>query len=106
MSSESPITRDTPLRPAGSFSPYLRRVGPVSATLIGISILLTALTSLGGNESMLEHFLIGTDYEGLPEIARGEVWRLLTPIFLHFGLLHILFNMLWLKDLGTMVEFR
>jgi membrane associated rhomboid family serine protease len=42
----------------------------------------------------------------LPEVRRGELWRLITPIFIHFSWMHILFNMLWLKDLGSMIEAR
>jgi GlpG protein len=42
----------------------------------------------------------------LPEVRRGEIWRLFTPSIIHLGFLHIIFNMLWLRDLGSMIEAR
>lgn len=38
------------------------------------------------------------------DISRGQIWRLVTPTFLHASILHILFNMLWLFMLGKAVE--
>lgn len=38
------------------------------------------------------------------KISQGEIWRLLTPCFLHADIFHILFNMMWLVTLGMQME--
>ena len=34
----------------------------------------------------------------------GHLWTLITAIYLHGGLLHIFFNMMWVRQLGPLVE--
>lgn len=36
--------------------------------------------------------------------AERDLWRYITPIFLHFGWLHIVFNSLWLWEIGGRIE--
>ncbi len=93
---------------------------PLTRLLIILSVAATVFGGLGSG-SRLEQWLSITKYvatdggldfdAALPEVAHGQIWRLLTPIFLHaslagggLGILHLLFNMLWLRDLGGMLE--
>ncbi|HAG62184.1 MAG TPA: hypothetical protein DCL40_04700, partial [Coxiellaceae bacterium] len=33
-------------------------------------------------------------------------WRLFSPMFLHMSLLHLLFNLYWLYDMGSLIEVK
>ena len=76
-----------------------RELEPLTMALIGISIAVAVFSNLGQNPEIQQYLACD-----LRLVARGQVWRLLTPIFLHFGFLHILFNMMWLHHLGRMIE--
>jgi GlpG protein len=42
----------------------------------------------------------------LDHLKRGQVWRIFTPIFVHWSIIHLLFNMFWTRDLGGMIEIQ
>ena len=89
--------------------------GFVSYGLIILSVIVFFRSQMGNSLEGISKLLI-KDLEfsgdtvrwtrGFDELRRGEVWRLVTPILIHFGFPHILFNMLWLRDLGCMFEAR
>jgi len=90
-------------------------IGALTAVLVALCAAVGVFSSLGTNTafiqplSIAEYFIDG-EYAVrrgfLPEVQRGEIWRLVTPIFIHFGPMHLFLNMLWLLNLGTMVERR
>jgi GlpG protein len=36
--------------------------------------------------------------------ATGQYWRIITPVFMHFGILHFVFNSIWVWEFGRRVE--
>jgi membrane associated rhomboid family serine protease len=74
-----------------------RRLTPVVATLVAINVMAFVLTSL--------HPLWKFDYAQFPGlVAHGQSYRLLTAMFVHENLTHIVFNMAALLIVGPPVE--
>jgi len=82
------------------------RLPQLTIGLVVISIAITFVTEFGksNNWGLFIISQIPDKNYILYEISQGEVWRLITPIFVHLSFLHIIFNMMWLWDLGGTIE--
>ena len=84
---------------------------PVVVVLILLSIVGSAIVDWG---FPLIHWFTFQDFELFGDsisfdtadmaMAKGQYWRLITPIFLHFGIFHVAFNSVWMWELGRRVE--
>ncbi|HCV27880.1 MAG TPA: hypothetical protein DGB32_06105 [Dehalococcoidia bacterium] len=60
------------------------------------------LEAAGGSEDAEVLIKYGAKYG--PEIADGQFWRLITPVFMHIGIFHLLANSISLLVFGGIVE--
>ncbi len=107
-------------RGAQSISPPIPRL---TVVLIVLSVIVSLVTDFmdaqrgkGWGATMLSQLaFVDIVKEGrksiqeidpLKDIKKGEVWRTVTPIFLHGNPIHLLFNMMMLVQLGRLIEWR
>lgn len=112
-----------------------RRRPPLTLTLIGLCVLVALITNFGDRRKTprdhslyqalqftsvgppasldLAREISGGENSGrddlrlrLASVRRGEIWRMVTPIFIHYSIWHLAFNMYWLFLFGSMIENR
>lgn len=86
--------------PSGAQS-WWQRGGPVTKITAAICVLIYLAMWLG--DEPVFHALNYPDGISLAAL-NNQWWRLLTPAFLHFSLLHIAFNLLWWWEFGGTIE--
>jgi membrane associated rhomboid family serine protease len=80
-------------------------VGLVTRTLIGINVAVYLLElATGGNIDGVGSKIFEKGALFGPLVASGDWWRLITAAFLHYGPIHLGFNMFFLYWIGTPVE--
>ncbi|MGY2137440.1 rhomboid family intramembrane serine protease [Pseudomonas reactans] len=107
------IPEQAPVKRPG-FVQQLRQ-SPVTALVLLASIIVGALTLLGENLqavswlTFLQFRIVGEYIQFTPladSLAAGQWWRLVTPMLIHFGILHLAMNGMWYWELGRRIEAR
>jgi GlpG protein len=82
--------------------------GPLTLVLIALSVIVTLPNLIDSTERYVRFYLSisAFPFGVLPEIRHGEIWRLITPIFIHMSVLHIIFNMMMMRTFGSLIENR
>jgi rhomboid protease GluP len=75
----------------------------VTLVILGINVVIfLAMTFAGGSTSTDVLLDFGASFS--PYFQRGEYWRLIMPMFLHIGWLHLIVNSYFLFILGPILE--
>lgn len=82
--------------------------GFMTMTILAVCLILYFLSYADIGDVLYELLMFSEVKESqlFSAVLHGQWWRVITPIFLHMNLLHILFNMLWFKDLGNVIEYN
>lgn len=90
---------------AGDLAPtvLLRSRGPVTLAILFICLAVGVYTGFGERMAAVNTLLFPL-IEGSSPFSTEQPWRVITPIFLHFGGVHLVFNLLWWWMLGGIIE--
>jgi GlpG protein len=78
---------------------FLMQAGPVTLLVMALCACLFVLQLIGLNlyDSLSFH-------QDISQLSGWQIWRFVTPAFLHFSALHLIFNLMWWWYLAGLVE--
>ncbi len=76
----------------------------VTIVLIAINVIVYLILAMNGNTESTEYMLSKGAAYGPAIFEHYEIWRLVTCMFMHFGLMHLASNMIYLGIIGTTIE--
>ena len=91
--------------------PRQRQADPLAQTptltylLVALSVAITGAGLVsGGQPGSLLNRIGSFGYASPEDIWNGRLWGLITPVFIHGSVFHLLFNMIWMVQLGRLLE--
>jgi GlpG protein len=100
----------------GRWRQPMARRAPLTFTMVVLSVVVTLVGNfgqadqgIGGTINRQLSFcrkvdFITSDQNPLASLGKGELWRAVTPIFIHLDWRHIVFNMIMFFQFGALVE--
>lgn len=83
---------------------------PVTALVLALAVLVFLLMEVFGDAIVLDWLAFNkVEYNGRRfELASpgADYWRYVSPAVIHFGLVHLVFNALWIWEFGSRLELR
>ncbi len=82
--------------------------GWLTMGLMAASLIVAVVSQLGAHLEPIQALFLTTQPAAmlLPEVRSGQIWRLFTPIIVHFGAMHLGFNLFMWWSFGQAVEIR
>ena len=78
---------------------FLMQAGPVTLLVMALCTCLYVLQLIGLNLYASLSF-----HQDVSQLSGWQIWRFVTPAFLHFSALHLIFNLMWWWYLAGLVE--
>ncbi|AYG44171.1 rhomboid family intramembrane serine protease [Pseudomonas sp. Leaf58] len=116
QATEQPVGAGAPANsPAQPSLAEQARACKITTLILLLCFIVAGLTGLGDNFPTIRWFTfldfrVQGDYLYFSPLAQsldqGQWWRLVSPMLLHFGVLHLAMNSLWYWELGKRIELR